>query len=135
MIPAQDQLADLISDALMGQLSKHETPRVITIVCKGPNRFDIHEGEHFVDRLCWEEMIGHVAVMTCQFVADNQRQRGLFGMTDVDRYQRARDWNSPLGSSRSLRALDEATFQQRVSEWREERYGVRLLACEVRVGL
>lgn len=39
-------------------------PRVITIVVKGGNHFDVHEGEGYADHLCWDEMLGCVAELT-----------------------------------------------------------------------
>jgi hypothetical protein len=39
-------------------------PRIITIVCHGGNHFDVHEGEAYADRLCWDEMLGQIASMT-----------------------------------------------------------------------
>lgn len=39
-------------------------PRIITIVVRGGNDFDVHEGEGFVTKLCWDEMVGQIAQMT-----------------------------------------------------------------------
>lgn len=39
-------------------------PRIITIVVKGGNHFDVHEGERYADHLCWEEMLGQIATIT-----------------------------------------------------------------------
>lgn len=41
-----------------------KAPRTITIVCKDGNHFDVHEGERYSDRLCWEEMLGQIATLT-----------------------------------------------------------------------
>lgn len=40
------------------------TTRIITIVCRASNDFDIFEGESYVSRLCWDEMLGSVAELT-----------------------------------------------------------------------
>jgi hypothetical protein len=39
-------------------------PRIITIVCRGGNDFDVFEGERFCNRLCWDEMLGQLAELT-----------------------------------------------------------------------
>ncbi|MGE4243674.1 hypothetical protein [Ramlibacter sp.] len=39
-------------------------PRIITIVVRDGNHFDVHEGEKYSDRLCWEEMLGQVVTLT-----------------------------------------------------------------------
>jgi hypothetical protein len=38
--------------------------RVIQIYIRDANDFDVHEGETFVNRLTWDEMLGQVAGMT-----------------------------------------------------------------------
>lgn len=38
--------------------------RTITIIVKDGNHFDVHEGELYSDRLCWEEMLGQIATLT-----------------------------------------------------------------------
>jgi hypothetical protein len=38
--------------------------RTITIVCHGGNDFDVHEGERYSGRLCWDEMLGQIASIT-----------------------------------------------------------------------
>lgn len=38
--------------------------RTITIVVRGPNDFDVHEGEKYTNLLCWDEMLGQIACMT-----------------------------------------------------------------------
>ncbi len=38
--------------------------RTITIVAIDGNHFDIHEGERYVTRLTWEEMLGSIAEIT-----------------------------------------------------------------------
>ncbi len=38
--------------------------RVITIEVFGGNDYTIREGEHYCDRLCWDEMLGTVAELT-----------------------------------------------------------------------
>lgn len=38
--------------------------RIITIVARSSNDFDIHEGERYTPRLCWDEMLGAIAELT-----------------------------------------------------------------------
>ncbi len=38
--------------------------RTIVITMRGGNDFDVREGDSYCDRLCWDEMLGHVASMT-----------------------------------------------------------------------
>lgn len=38
--------------------------RTITIVMHDGNWFDVFEGEAYVDRLCWDEMLGEIAQLT-----------------------------------------------------------------------
>lgn len=44
-------------------------PRVITIVVKSGNHFDVHEGEGYADYLGWDEMLGCVAELTHPTIA------------------------------------------------------------------
>lgn len=39
-------------------------PRSITIIARGGNDFDVHEGERYAHRLTWDEMLGVVAELT-----------------------------------------------------------------------
>lgn len=38
--------------------------RTITVECLAGGGFTIREGNRFCDRLCWDEMLGHLASMT-----------------------------------------------------------------------
>lgn len=38
--------------------------RTITIIVHDGNHFDVHEGERYCDRLCWDEMLGTIAELT-----------------------------------------------------------------------
>jgi hypothetical protein len=40
------------------------TTRTITIIVRSSNDFDVHEGERYSGRLCWEELLGQIATMT-----------------------------------------------------------------------
>lgn len=45
---------------------KEMLPRIVTIVCHddGRGHFDIHIGEHLVQMLSWDEMLGSIAAIT-----------------------------------------------------------------------
>lgn len=38
--------------------------RIVMVVIKGANHFDVHEGESYADHLTWDEMLGCVAELT-----------------------------------------------------------------------
>lgn len=63
MKPAE-QLAAAVSSLLLNQPRAQQPARVITIYARGPNDFDVQEGERICDRLCWDEMLGQVASLT-----------------------------------------------------------------------
>jgi hypothetical protein len=63
----------------------NQPPRIITIVCRAGNDFDVHEGERFADRLCWDEMLGQVATMTLS------REGPLYPMQTSEEREARRD--------------------------------------------
>jgi hypothetical protein len=38
--------------------------RTIVIVVRDSNDFDVHEGTSYIDRLCWDELLGTIATLT-----------------------------------------------------------------------
>lgn len=61
---AIDELAGLLSGALLHQSNDGTLPVTATIVMKGPNQFDVHVGERYTPSLCWDEMLGQIAALT-----------------------------------------------------------------------
>ncbi len=47
-------------------MNQRKPPVIVTIVCHddGNGDFDIHVGEHLVQHLGWDEMLGSIAVLT-----------------------------------------------------------------------
>lgn len=39
-------------------------PRSITLIVRGPNDFDVFEGERYSERMTWDEMLGQIASLT-----------------------------------------------------------------------
>lgn len=50
--------------------------RTVTIEIRSGNNFTVREGERYVDRLCWDEMLGAIAELTHPRVG-NARYRML----------------------------------------------------------
>lgn len=95
-------------------------PRTITIVCHGPNHFDVFEGEDFCNRLCWDEMLGQIVHLT-----HPQITGARYGMTDVDRYQLYLERNkrrmAEVNAENAEEAGDtEAAIEARAAAWRAE---------------
>lgn len=57
----------------------------------GANHFDVFEGERFTQGLCWDEMLGHIAVLTCPFVHSSRRERGIFRVESLEQREREKE--------------------------------------------
>lgn len=108
-------------------------PRIFTIVAhdNGNGDFDIYEGERLVQHLCWDEMLGSIAVIT-------HPQLDAQSGTVVPRYSRLEHiddllytkvrWREmcPRADKAVVASLIEATgntegaIQMRSDEWRRE---------------
>src|SRR5262249_20090393 len=62
----ESKLAEAVVALLLGQAwGAPQKPAVtITIVMRAGNDFDVHVGEAYADRLCWDEMVGQIAALT-----------------------------------------------------------------------
>lgn len=69
--------------------------KTITIECHDKNDFTVREGDRYVDRLCWEEMLGQVAEMTHPMI-----NAGRFGMLTAEEHAaREQRWKDVAASS------------------------------------
>jgi hypothetical protein len=129
MSTLSDREIDQLTSALIGGHRGAGPTRTITLVCRGPNDFDVFEGEAFVNRLTWDEMLGHVATLTHPAIPHERRQRGLFGMQDADRYQRIQDLHRERQARRLAEEVaavaeasgdTEAAINARSAAWRNQ---------------
>lgn len=94
--------------------------RTITIVCRGPNDFDVFEGEAFTDRLCWDEMLGQIAELTHPAIG-----KARYGMTDIDRYQLRQQEHRRRVAERNAENAEatgdtESAINERAASWRAD---------------
>ncbi|HXR88823.1 MAG TPA: hypothetical protein VN750_00925 [Steroidobacteraceae bacterium] len=121
---------DQLSSAIVGNHAGAGPIRTLMIVCRGSNDFDVFEGERYVNRLTWDEMLGHVATLTHPAIPHERQARGLFGMQDADRYQRIqearreRQENRPLAEYvadvKEAAGDAEGAINARAAAWRAE---------------
>ena len=78
------------------------TTRVITIVCRGGNDFDVHEGEAYSGLLCWDEMLGQIASLT-----HPQINRARYQMFTPEQWQERRDRLEEIRTRRMRETNDE----------------------------
>lgn len=96
-------------------------PRVITVVCRDRNYFDVFEGETFCTQLTWDEMLGQVVHLTHSGI-----HSARYAMQGVDQFQAAlQRHRSALAERDAERAEDagdtEAAINARIAAWRQER--------------
>ncbi len=67
--------------------------RTITIVVHDGNHFDVHEGERYCDRLCWDEMLGTIAELTHPRIGEAR-----YRMSTPEERQKHRERHGPAGA-------------------------------------
>jgi hypothetical protein len=76
--------------------------RTIVIVARNENTFDVHEGTAFIDRLCWDELLGTVAVLTHPRMNDAEPRIPPYRLRSIDE---VRETESEL--RRRIRELED----------------------------
>ena len=97
--------------------------RTLMIVCRGPNDFDVHEGERYASRLTWDEMLGQVAELTHSGI-----KRARYGMYTMEEQMKIHPWMFESAAERAARNARlaegsgdaEAAIEARAAAWRAE---------------
>lgn len=111
---------------------KERKPRIFTIVAhdNGNGDFDIYEGERLVQHLCWDEMLGSIAVITHPQLSNHTSPIPSYSRLEhIDDllYAKAR-WREmcPRANKEVVVGLIEATgnteaaIEVRAAEWRKD---------------
>lgn len=97
--------------------------RTLMIVCRGPNDFDVHEGERYASRLTWDEMLGQVAELTHSGI-----ERARYGMYTMEEQMKIHPWMFESATERAARRAQqieecgdaESAIEVRAAAWRAE---------------